>query len=123
LTRARKHYSRYYIVRGNQALWMGDPAADGSKFRQFLITSNEFNSTVGTFQVYGLAGTGSGIKDGKLATSDEEPTVLFDEDFDGLEAATKKFSELVTRAKNEGFQELSMFELLEFEAKLRGSHG
>jgi len=121
MARARKHYSRYYIVRGNQALWSGDPAEDGSKFRQFLITSNEFNSTVGTFQVYGLEGTGKGIRNGKLATSDEEPTMLFDEDFDGLEAASKKFGELVTKARSEGFQEMSFIELLEFEAKLQGS--
>jgi len=122
LARARKQYSRYYIVRGNQALWKGDPDEDGSGFRQFLITSNEFFSTAGAFQVYGLEGTGKGIKDGKLATSDEEPKLLFDDDFNGLEAASKKFTQLVTQARKEGFREMSFIELLEFESKLQGSH-
>lgn len=121
MARAHKHYSRYYLVRGNQALWRGNPAEDGSKFRQFLITSNEFNSTLGTFQVYGLEGTGKGIQNGKFATSDEEPTVLFDGDFNGLEPASKKFSELVAQAQKDGFEEMSFIDLLEFEAKIQGS--
>ena len=25
MAKARKHYSRYYIVRGDQTLWKGDP--------------------------------------------------------------------------------------------------
>lgn len=41
----RKPYARYFIVRGRQAPWKGDPAEDGSQFRQVVITSDEFNST------------------------------------------------------------------------------
>src|SRR5208337_5124489 len=103
MAKARKHYSRYYIVRGDQTLWKGDPAEKGSQFRQFLITSNEFNSTLGTFQVYGLEGTGNGIQNGKFATSDDEPRILFDQDFQGLEAAGKQFDDLVKQTEADGF--------------------
>jgi len=65
-----------YIVRGVQTMWRGDAAEVGSPFREFVITSNEFNSTLGTLQVFGLDGVSSGIKDGKFAPSDAEPTVL-----------------------------------------------
>ena len=88
---AKKHYARYFIVRGNQTMWAGHAATPGSLFRQFVITSNELTSTQGTFQVYGLEGASAGIKDRRLATSDVEPTVLFDKDFNGLDFAAKQF--------------------------------
>jgi hypothetical protein len=119
MTRARKYYSRYYIVRGNQALWKDDPANKGSQSRQFAITSNEFNSTIGTFQVYGLEGLSNGIQNGKFATSDDEPRLLFDEDFQGLEAARNKFDDLLNTAQKEGFKLTSIIEFLEFEQKLK----
>jgi hypothetical protein len=31
---AEKHYARYYIVRGLQAMWRGDAAEAGSPFRE-----------------------------------------------------------------------------------------
>lgn len=119
--RARKHYSRYFIVRGNQTLWKGDAAEKGSQFRQFVITSNEFNSTLGTFQVYGLEGTGNGIQNGKFATSDDEPRVLFDQDFVGLEAAGNKFGDLIKQAQADGFEPITFWDILEFETKLQTS--
>ena len=97
-------------------------AEKGSQFRQFLITSNEFNSTLGTFQVYGLEGTGNGIQNGKFATSDDEPRILFDQDFQGLEAAGKQFDDLVKQTEADGFGRMTFWDMLEFEAKLRGSH-
>ncbi len=118
---AKKHYARYYIVRGLQTMWRGDAAEVGSPFREFVITSNEFNSTLGTFQVFGLEGAGGGIKDGKFAASDTEPTVLVDKDFDGLDSAVKQFNQLVTEAQQCGFKPITMMEILEFEDKLRGS--
>ena len=78
MPKERKNYARYYIVRGHQALWRGDPAEHGAQFRQVVITSNEFNSTQGVFQVYGLEGTGTGIREGKLSISAGDPAVLFD---------------------------------------------
>jgi len=121
MARARKHYSRYFIVRGDQTFWKGDPAEKGSQFRQFLITSNEFFSTTGTFQVYGLEGIGNGIRNGKFAISDDEPRILFDQDFDGLEAAGKKFVELVKQTEADGFTPISLWDIVEFERKLQGA--
>jgi hypothetical protein len=121
MARAKKHYARYYIVRGLQTMWRGGAAEAGSPFREFVITSNEFNSTLGTFQVFGLEGASGGIKDGKFAPSDAEPTVLFDKDFDGLDSAVKQFDQLVTDAQQRGFKPITMMEMIEFEDKLRGS--
>jgi len=120
MQKERKPYARYYIVRGHQALWRGDPAEKGSRFRGFAITSNEFFSTTGTFQVYGLEGTGEGIRDGKLATSESEPTVLFDEDFQGLDGAGKKFDELLKQSRAEGFKPVTLLDEMAFQAKLQG---
>ncbi len=117
----RKPYARYFIVRGHQALWLGDAAEDGSRFRQFVITSNEFNSTEGTFQVYGLEGVGRGIKDGRLAVSEQEPQVLFDEDFKGLSTAVKRFTLLIEEAVRNGFRQVTLLDELEFQSKLRGT--
>ena len=102
-------------------MWRGDAAEAGSPFREFVITSNEFNSTLGTFQVFGLEGTSGGIKDGKFAPSDAEPTVLFDKDFNGLDSAVKQFDQLVTEAQQRGFKPITMMEMLEFEDKVRRS--
>jgi hypothetical protein len=121
MARAKKHYARYYIVRGLQTMWRGDAAESGSPFREFVITSNEFNSTLGTFQVFVLEGASGGIKDGKFAASDAEPTVLFDEDFDGLDSAVKQFDRLVTEAQQQGFNAITMMEMIEFEDRLRRS--
>jgi hypothetical protein len=118
---AKKHYARYYIVRGEQTMWVGDAAEVGSSFRQFVITSNEFTSSLGIFQVYCLEGASGGIKDGKLAASDAEPTVLFDKDFNGLDAAAKQFEQLIEEAQKRGFKPITMMEILEFEDKRRRS--
>jgi len=116
-----KPYARYYIVRGHQTLWRGDAAEAGSEFRELVITSNEFNSTQGTFQLFALEGTGTGIKDGKLAVAESEPKVLCDQDFQGLEAAAKKFGEVVKEAEAQGFKTVSVIDQLEFEDRLRRS--
>jgi hypothetical protein len=118
---AKKHYARYFIVRDLETMWRGDAATSGSPFREFVITSNEFNSTLGTFQVYALEGMSGGIKEGKLAPSDQEPKVLFDQDFSGLQSAVKQFELLVDEAKDLGFKAVSTMEMLEFESKLRDS--
>jgi hypothetical protein len=86
-----------------------------------VITSNDFTSTQGTFQVYGLEGASAGVKDKRFATSDAEPTILFDKDFNGLESAVKEFDRLVVEAEKRGFQKITMLDILEFEDKLRRS--
>jgi hypothetical protein len=117
----RKHYARYYVVRGHHALWKGDPAEKGSRFRQAAITSNEWNSTQGIFQVYALEGTGEGIRDGKSAVSAHDPNTLFDGDFQGLDAAAKKFDEMVKEAQAQGFRSVTLLDELRFQAKLQGA--
>ncbi len=118
---AKKHYARYYIVRGHATMWRADAAEAGSPFRQFVITSNEFNSTLGTFQVLGLEGVSGGIKDGKFAQSDAEPTVLFDKDFNGLDEGANQFDQLVSEARKLGFKPITTWDILEFEDKARRS--
>jgi hypothetical protein len=115
----RKPYARYYIVRGHQAFWQGDPTVSGSQFRQIVITSNEFNSTQGIFQVFALEGTGKGIQDGKLSISEDGPQVLIDEDFHGLDAAGKKFKEIAEDTQKRGFKPVTLMDELEFQAKVR----
>lgn len=121
MAKERKPYARYFIVRGHQAFWKGDPAENGAQFRQIVITSDEFNSTYGTFQVFALEGTGKGIQDGKLVISDDDPHVLVDCDFQGLDAAGNKFKEISERAHADGFQPITLIDEMEFQAKLRES--
>jgi hypothetical protein len=116
-----KNYARYYIVRDNQALWRGGPAESGAQFRQVVITSNEWNSTHGLFQVYAIEGTGKGILEGKLAVSDQEPTLLFDGDFQGLDAATKECNQLMQESLARGFKPVTSMDDREFRAKLKGA--
>ena len=115
----RKVYARYLFNRGLQTLWKGDPAKEGAQFREVAISSDEFNSTQGTFQVYELEGTGLGVKDGKFAGSDKKPRVVFDKDIRGLDEAVKKFTELVKEAEGQGFQRITLIDILEFESKLK----
>jgi hypothetical protein len=121
MQKGRKVYARYYIVRGHLAMWKGDPAKEGSKYRGFAIASNEFFSTGGTFQVYGLEATSAGIRDGELVISDDAPTVLFDKDFQGLDAAGKKFDELIKESEGQGFKGCTLMDEMEFQAKLKGN--
>jgi GNAT superfamily N-acetyltransferase len=111
----KKIFARYYIVRGNQALWIGDAAENGARFRQICITSNDWASPFGVFQVYCLQGTSKGLKDGTLQIG--PPELLFDGDFQGQGDADRKFNELIEQAKREGFRIPSGIELIEFEAK------
>jgi hypothetical protein len=108
-------FSRYYIVRGNQALWVGNAVEDGARFRQVCMTSNERASPFGVFQVYCLQGTGQGLKDGTLHVG--PPELLFDDDFQDQADADKKFAELVKQAESEGFRVPSTMQMLEFQAK------
>jgi len=121
MPKERKVYSRYIFNRGLQTLWKGDAAVAGSKFRSIAITSDDFNSTQETFQVFALEGIGSGVKDGKFVRSEDEPTTLFDEDFKDLDAAAKKFGELVNHAEKQGFKRITFIDILEYEEKARQS--
>ena len=78
IAKEQKVYSRYIFNRGLQTLWKGDTAVAGSQFRSVAITSDEFNSTQGTFQVFALEGVGRGIRDGKFAGSEADPKMFKD---------------------------------------------
>jgi hypothetical protein len=122
MTEKRKFYARYPYVRGNQALWRGDPSEGGAQFRQIVVTSNEWMLNQGVFQVYALEGTGNGIVDGKFSAS-PNPKVLCDEDVEGLEAAGQEFGRIVKEAEQQGFKRASFIDELEFQAKLKASSG
>jgi hypothetical protein len=74
-----------------QTLWKGDASVAGSLFRSIAITSDEFNSTQGTFQIL-AEGLGKGVHDGKFAGSDTE-----------------------------GFKRITFMDMIDFEEKLRAS--
>jgi len=114
----KRIYSRYYINRGNVVLWKGKPAEPGSLFRQTVITSDAWNSTVATFQVSMLEGTSKGIKNGGIDIDDDEVKILFDEDRKGLKSATEKATELIKQAELEGFEPLTIFALAEYEEQI-----
>jgi hypothetical protein len=121
MTNEKIHYARYIYVRGLQTLWRGDPANGGALFRSVAIVTDQFNSTIGVFQVYALEGTGKGVEDGKFAGADGAPRLLFDEDFDGMDAAVTQFEKLENQAVEEGFKIMSLWDQIEFEEKLRAS--
>jgi hypothetical protein len=121
MEKERKTYSRYVFNRGLQTLWKGDAAKTGSQFRSIAITSDEFNSTQGIFQVLALEGIGEGIRDGKFSGSKGDPKVLFDDDFRSLDAAGKRFGELVTAAEGEAFKKVTFMDIIDFEEKARRS--
>jgi|SRR6185437_3609652 len=111
----KKIFARYYIVRGNQALWIGNAAENGARFRQVCMTSDEWASSFGVFQVYCLQGTSEGLERGALRVG--QPELLFDADFEGQPNADKKFQELIQEAQREGFRVPTAMDLLEFQAR------
>lgn len=113
-------YARYYIVRGHTTLWRGNADEKGAQFLEVVITSNEFNSTQGIFQVLALQGTGAGIVDGELKT-EKDLNVLLDRDFNGLDSALKEVQTITSHAELHGFKPVSLIEQLEYEEKRRQS--
>jgi hypothetical protein len=119
MEKERKIYSRYVFNRGLQTLWKGDADKTGSQFRSIAITSDEFNSTQGIFQVLALEGIGRGIQDGKFTSLQNDPKVLFDKDFGDLDEAGKKFDEFILAAEQEGFKKITFMDIIDFEEKAR----
>ena len=74
----------------------------------------------GRFQVHALEGSGNGIEAGKFSAA-LNPTVLFDGDYDGANAAEKKFQEIVAGAESEGFKTWTQLDEMEFHAKLKAA--
>jgi hypothetical protein len=114
----RKTFARYVYNTGLRTFWKGDASKSGSQFRSIAMTTDSFANTGSIYQVYGLEGTGRGIVNGKFAGTEENTKVLFDKDFQGLEAAAKQFSELADNAQTEGFKLIDFMEWLEYESRL-----
>ena len=114
-------FARYYIVRGNLALWIGNAAENGARFRHICMTSNDWASPFGVFQIYCLQGTSQGLQKGSLQVG--PPELLFDADFQGQAEADQKFEELTKQAEKEGFRVPSSMEMLEFQAKAQEQRG
>ena len=109
MAKERQIHVRYHIVRGHTTLWRGNADEKGSQFLEVVISSNEFTSTHGRFQVLALQGIGAGIVDGELKTEDDT-NVLVDRDFDGLDAALKELQTITTHAASHGFEPVSALE-------------
>ena len=121
MAQERKPHSRYIFNRDLETLWRGDPAQAGSQYRSIAITSDQFNSTQGLFQIIALEGVGKGIESGKFAGTKNDPHVLCDEDFSGLDAAADKFAELVKQAQSSGFKSMSVVDMVQHEETLGAS--
>ena len=119
MKKERKIYARYIIVRDFQALWKGDAAEAGSLFRSIVITSDEFTFTHGIFQVYVLEGIGKGVQHGKFAGAEDDPQLLVDEDFQGLEAAAQKFAAMVRDSEAKGFKRINLWDQIEIQGRLQ----
>jgi hypothetical protein len=115
MSEQNKIYSRYIFNLGLETLWKGEVAAAGSKFRSIVITSDSFNSSQGAFQVLVLEGTGKGIKNGVFQGIEQDVNVVHDKDENGGQAATKRFDELVSTAKREGFTPISFMDVVNAE--------
>jgi hypothetical protein len=111
-------FARYYVVRGNVALWNGDPAAVGTEFRQVVVTSNQWNDARGAFQVYALKGIGDGLVEGNLSVPKDTFELLFDQDFEGFTAATDKAKALVEEYRQSGFSPHSFMDEQDFQSKV-----
>lgn len=116
----QKEYARYPVVRSHQALWKGDPAKQGSQFRQIVIASENFNSTAGMFQVYSLDATGKGLPNGSFGIAKDELNLIFDGDFKGIDAAGAKFRELRDEAMESGFKPVKLTDEMKFQRGVRG---
>lgn len=115
----KKIFARYIYNRGLETLWKGDPANPGAIFRSVAIVTDQFNSTVGIFQVYALEGIGKGIENGQFAGTTGDPKLLDDKEFRAIDAAAKHFQSLVKSAQSDGFKVFTIWDQIEFEEKAR----
>ena len=57
-------------------------------------------------------------QDGEFAGPENEPQLMFDEDFDGLDAAVAKFEQIVQDSIVNGFTPFSLMDEMELQARL-----
>jgi len=117
----KRIFARYIYNRGLVVLWKGDPAEAGAICRSIALVTDAFNSTLAPCQVYALQNVGKGIAKGKFAGTEDEPTLLFDQDYDSLEEAGRKVQELTAQAEADGFRQMTLWDQIEFEDKARRS--
>jgi hypothetical protein len=116
----RHSYARYPIIRGSESFFNGDFSTNGTKCRQIMISSNEFASIHGTFQVYCVEGVSHGIVDGELSVP-LPYSLLFDVDFNDFDAAKTKFTELIEETKKQGFRGFTLMDELNFQSNLNAA--
>jgi hypothetical protein len=114
----RKIYARYIYNCGLRTYWKGDASKAGSQFRSIAMTTDAFANTEAVYQVYALEGTGNGVVNGKFAGTKGDTSVIFDKDFQGMDAKAKQFAEVANDAQREGFKPIDVMDWLEFESKL-----
>jgi len=110
-----KRFAKHSFFRRIQALWIGNPAKNGARFREAGMTSDDWMSPFGAFQVYCVQADSHGLVDGGLRTG--PPELLFDADFQDQVEADRKFEELVREAEAEGFRVPTMIDIIDFQAK------
>jgi hypothetical protein len=66
-------------------------------------------------KVYALEGTGSGIVEGTFSAS-PTPKLLFDSDFEALDAAVEKFGDIIKEAQKQGFRGVTCLKNWNFRA-------
>ena len=115
----KKSYARHIYNRGLTVLWKGDPAGPGSLCRSIALVTDAFNSTVAQCQVYELQGVSKGIANGKFTGTEDEPALLFDQEYTTLEEAAKQLRDLTSKAEQEGFRQMTLWDQIEFEEKAR----
>jgi hypothetical protein len=114
----RRVYFRYVFNCGLRRYWKGDAAKAGSQYRSIALTTDSFANTDAIYQVYALEGTGNGKVNGKFAGTKGDTKVIFDKDFQGMDAAVKIFSDLATAAQKDGFKPIDFMDWIEFESTL-----
>lgn len=111
--------TRYFYIRSHQSFWRGDPSDHGSVFRTIVISSDQWNDTVGKFQVYAIEGVGRGMEDCKFAGVEDKPTIIFDQDYQNAKDAGKKFQELSLDTEGKGFRAITLWDVIEIESNAR----
>ena len=102
MSNQKQGYSRYLVVRGHGIFWQGDPSS-GGRFRELFITSDQWSSMAGIFQVYGIEGKSSGLDGGFVSVLEEGKKLIFEGDFAGFDAADAKYKELIADAIKDRF--------------------
>jgi hypothetical protein len=84
-------------------------------FRTVVMTTDQFNCSVGAVQVYALEGVGKGAADGVFAGTEGDPRVIFDGDFNTLVEARAQAKQLLDEAEALGYVPWSIWDDIEVQ--------